>query len=287
MSRAPGPVSHIGYLNAAVDARLAAANGASAMFTGAGGDQLFYEFNRWWPLADYLRLRGLDSGFPSAALDAARLGRVSVWRAVAMALMDRVRPSPTMLAPLRQRPVLGDGIRSWRMQRGRFIHPALQGRTGLPIGKHMQTWALMYPIGYYDPFECERAPELVNPLLSQPLIELCLRMPTYVLTQGGQGRASLRRAFAADVPASIINRRAKGGMEEHIKDVLDRNVSFVRELLVDGELVRRGLVDREVVLALLSDKPTSVAGPMSEIHSLIGVEAWLGRWIGTQGRASA
>lgn len=287
MSRTPGPTSHIGYLNARVDARMAAAHEASALFTGAGGDQLFYEFNRWWPLADYLRHRGVDRGFAQAALDAARLGRVSVWRAVAMAFADQVRPNPTMLAPVRERPVLGEAIRSWAVQRERFIHPALCRGTRLPIGKHMQTWALMYPIGYYDPFERDRAPELVNPLLSQPLIELCLRLPTYVLTQGGRGRASLRRAFSAHVPGSIINRRSKGGMEEHIKDVLDRNISFVRELLIDGQLARRGFIDREVVISLLSDKPTAVAGSMSEIHSLIAVEAWLGRWIGTQRRAPA
>ena len=47
-----------GAMNAATDAKLAAAYRASAMFTGAGGDPLFYEMASWWPAADYLRDRG-------------------------------------------------------------------------------------------------------------------------------------------------------------------------------------------------------------------------------------
>ena len=138
--------------------------------------------------------------------------------------------------------------------------------------------ALMHPLGYYDPFEQAAAPELVHPLFSQPLVELSLRLPTYVLTQGGHGRALARRAFASDLPPQIASRRSKGGMEEHIKAVLHANIDFVRGMLLDGELSRRGILVRAKVEELLSGRPTALPGPVSQIHGLVAVEAWLSRW---------
>jgi asparagine synthase (glutamine-hydrolysing) len=278
MARTPSPVPYIGWMNGRADARLAAAHSAAAMFTGAGGDQLFFEFPCWWPVADYLRLRGLDAGFASAAMDAARLGKVSVWRAVALAFVDRVHPTLLAQEPSNHAALLGQSILRKELRRERFVHPALLRPTGLPIGKRTQTRALMHPVGYYDPFEQGSAPELVNPLLSQPLVELCLGLPTYLLTQGGRGRALARRAFAGDLPPQIATRRSKGGMEEHITEVLLSNLDFARGMLIEGELVRRGLLDRAKVEELLSGRPTPLSGHPSQIHALIGVEAWLSRW---------
>ena len=67
-------------------------------------------------------------------------------------------------------------------------------------------------------------------------------------------------------------------MEEHIKSVLDSNINRVREVLLDGQLSRRRLIDRMKLEELLSDRPSSLAGAVSQIHALVGVEAWLSRW---------
>ena len=278
IARMPDPVPYIGWMNARTDATLASAHAASALFTGAGGDQLFFEFPRWWPAADYLRLRGIDAGFAAAAMDAARLGKVSVWRAIALAVSERVRPNLAARQATGHAALIAKDIVDRQATRERVVHPSLLRASALPIGKHAQTMALMHPLGCYDPFEQASAPELVNPLLSQPLVELCLRWPTYLLTQGGRGRALARRAFASDLPPQIATRRSKGGMEEHIKEVLLSNLDFARGMLLEGELARRGMLDRAKVEELLSGRPTALAGPVSQIHALIGVEAWLARW---------
>lgn len=278
IARMPSPVAYVGGMNTTTDAKLASAYAASAMFTGAGGDALFYELPRWWPAADYLHNNGLDAGFPAAALDAARLGRLSIWRTFALAVRERIRPALAARLPRMQHPLLGRDWISAHADEQRFMHPALSEAALLPIGKYMQTVALMHPIGYYDPFEQASAPELVYPLLSQPLVELCLRLPTYVLVHGGRGRALARSAFAVDLPPRITNRRSKGGMEEHIKAVLDANIDLVRGLLLEGELSRRGMLDRSKVEELLSGRPTTLTCSPSQIHGLVGVEAWLSRW---------
>jgi asparagine synthase (glutamine-hydrolysing) len=278
VARMPAPVAYAGWMNATTDARLAAAHRASAMFTGAGGDPLFFQFASWWPAADYLKVRGLDRGFPAAAMDAAHLSKSSVWHVARRAFGEWLRPDRRIrTTDVRAHVLLTPQALSPSWPQRRFAHTELL-RSTLPIGKHMQAAHLLHPIGYYDPLERDAAPEIVNPLLSQPLVELCLRLPSYVLTEGGQGRALARRAFSADLHPEIATRRSKGGMEEHVKAILMANLPFARSMLLDGELARRGLVDRDKVEQLLSNTPTAIAAHMGHVHSLIGVEAWLTRW---------
>ena len=289
-ARLPTPGSHVGRMGSArMDAALAAQTGASALFTGGGGDQLFFEFRQWWPAADHLRLRGFDRAFLRAAMDAARLGKVSVWRVLRLALADRLRRHPPVQTPGRYLTLVTQDTIAQVCEAARdprFVHPALLADTPLPIGKWTQAMQLMHPVSCYDPLEREAAPELVNPLLSQPLVELCLRLPTYVLAHGGRGRALARRAFADDLPPEIANRQSKGGMEEHLRAVLLGNLDFIRALLLDGELVRRGLIDRGRTETALSGRPTTLASRAGEIHIALGVEAWLRRWSPGTGRSA-
>jgi asparagine synthase (glutamine-hydrolysing) len=258
-----------------MDAALATHFNAESIFTGVGGDQLFFELRRWWPAADYLRLRGFDTGFLSAAMDAARLGQLSVWQTIGLAIAHRAptgKPLPLerTRATLIHADVLDD---IGHLQR--TGHPAMFPTPDLPIGKLNQTRLLLSPLGYYDPFEREAAPEQVSPLLSQPLVELCLRLPTYLLTLGGRGRGLARTAFAADLPPEIAARRSKGGIDDLIKRVLLQNLVFARGILLDGELVRRRILDPVKLEKALSLGPTASASSVAEIHVLIGIEAWI------------
>jgi asparagine synthase (glutamine-hydrolysing) len=159
----------------------------------------------------------------------------------------------------------------------------LRAGRELPIGKLHQVHDLSCAFDYYDPYQRQAAPELVNPLLSQPLVELCLALPTFVLTRGGRGRALARQAFEGDIPAEIAGRRSKGGMDEHIAAVLQRNLPFARSLLLDGELLRRGLLDRGRLEATLSGRISPLAAHVGEVHNCIAIEAWLQRWSAPRG----
>jgi len=136
----------------------------------------------------------------------------------------------------------------------------------------------MFPFEFHDPLGSLDGLSLMHPLMSQPLVELCMRYPTYVLTAGGRDRALARHAFSADLPREIIRRRSKGGQEEYLKEILTRNLPFVRELLLDGLLVQHGTLNRANLEAVQSGEPTSIAGEQTRLHSLIGAEAWLRRW---------
>lgn len=287
VARMPDPVNYIGRIGSGhSDATTAAQLGARTLFTGAGGDQLFFEFRCCWPAADHLRNRGVDAAIAGALFDAARLGKTSVWQALRAAIADRLRPSDAWsdagchLALVNKEALPGP---SGRMP---FVHPVLRPGHGLPVGKLHQTAQLLQPLDVYDPYERETAPDFVHPLLSQPLVELCLRTPTYVLTHGGRGRGLARLAFANDLPAPIRDRRAKGGIGEQSRLLLRNNLDFARQLLLDGELVRRGLLDRARAEAMLKDSATATGVHIAEVHLHIGTEAWLQRWMSVGGRAA-
>jgi asparagine synthase (glutamine-hydrolysing) len=284
VARMPMPGSYVGRMGTSrMDAEVAAALGAVAMFTGGGGDQLFFELRCTWPAADYLRTRGLGRGFLDAALDAARLGRVSVWQAIRQAAIDSLHPADPCDGSGRHLTLARPEALAPNWQRERFVHPALRAGRELPIGKLHQVHDLSCAFDYYDPYQRQAAPELVNPLLSQPLVELCLALPTFVLTRGGRGRALGRQAFEGDIPAEIAGRRSKGGMDEHIAAVLQRNLPFARSLLLDGELLRRGLLDRGRLEATLSGRISPLAAHVGEVHNCIAIEAWLQRWSAPRG----
>ncbi len=137
---------------------------------------------------------------------------------------------------------------------------------------------MMFPADFYNPLGSENDPELVTPLFSQPLLELAMRVPTWLLTRGGWDRALARRAFQNDVPKQIVTRRTKGGQEEHAKGILVRNLAFARHLLLDGRLVQAGLLDPQQLDAVLSSGPARLSGGNAELFGCLSAEAWARKW---------
>lgn len=276
-ARTPLPFHYIGAMGTSQsDADVATAHHGGAVFNGAGGDQLFFEAQCTWPAADYLRLRGFDRGFFRAALDSAHLARVSLWSALRRALTDR---------QIQGNPVEGAGRHLSLMQRDaldaasrvahKFVHPCWLTAHDLPIGKFHQLGMVISPFEYYNHLLRDAAAERVHPLMSQPLIELCLSIPTFVLTQGGRGRGLARTAFADLLPADIANRRSKGRMGPYAVRVLQSNQAFVRETLLDGLLAKHGLLDRHRTERALADRLGAGMTHTTELYAWIACETWL------------
>ena len=281
MHRMPEPTNYAYFLeHSRLDARLAAEVGAQAVVIGWGGDQLFYQERAEWAPGDFLHRRGLRPGFLRIALDAAQMDQISLWhvlREAASGFLAHQRWSVLQEAG-RMRPLLVPAVMEQARRGAEFLHPLLRHPRGAPSGKLWHAHQISQPFDFYDPLGEEGDPERISPLYSQPLMELCLRIPIYVLTQGGWDRAIARRAFYDDLPAEVRNRRHKGGIEEHLRLTLEHNRGFLRELLLDGSLVREGIVDRAKLAEVLSGKATRIAAGPGELLEYAGTEAWLDRW---------
>jgi asparagine synthase (glutamine-hydrolysing) len=288
--RSAKPSFYFGYLiSAAAERDAARENDAPAIFGGGFGDQLFYEPGMY-AASDYLQSEGLRQSFISVSLDAAQVERKSIWHILRHAMLDAVvgkrqwRISDE--AGRGKKLICSDTLEAVAKSR-EFEHPWFRQPTILPTGKLFQIWLLSFPQPFYDPYMQEDDPERVEPLMSQPLIEVCLRIPTYVLIRGGRGRALARKAFASTVPPEIMARRIKGGLEQYTKEVWTRNLQFSREQLLDGFLVKERVLDRKKLEEVLSGRPTAVSPSPTELFCHLSTEIWLRKWNETRARAAA
>jgi hypothetical protein len=76
-------------------------------------------------------------------------------------------------------------------------------------------------------------------------------------------------------------------MDQHLRRVVDHNITFIRELLLDGALVNEGVIDRKRLLTALSGKVSQTHSTAAEILDFVGTEAWLRRWRNQGWRAAA
>lgn len=274
------PLGYVGcYERSRGERELARRYGATAILTGSGGDQVFFQNPAPLTVADFVHRRGWRARVLRIAYDAAQMEGWSVWRMLKDAWTQgvRLREYNPLLGNLPYRTLVSDEVLELVRKGSSSVIPRESTRR-VPPGKLWHAYMLSILPDYYDPFGREGDPEAIAPLHSQPLIETALRIPTYVLLSDGWDRALARRAFAAELPPMIARRRSKGGIAEHKYDVLRNNLRFVRELLLDGLLMREGLLNRANVEEALSDRPSGVMKGMAEICGILDTEVWLRLW---------
>ncbi len=279
------PMDYFFYLDEGrCEADVAREHGAAAVFSGFGGDQLFYRSHAALAAGDFLMSQGVGPALFEVALDAARMDRISVWAVLGKAARTGLLRKPWRVQQERKarpktlirREVLRDISRD-----SDLVHPSFQTPGRTPNGKVFHAYQLLSPAPFYNPLGSDADPEPVTPLFSQPLLELAMRIPTWLLTRGGWDRAVARRAFERDLPRQIVTRRTKGGQEEHAKAILTRNMDFARNLLLDGHLVRERILERDQVAEALSPGPARLRNGNVELYACLSAEAWVRQWTTT------
>jgi len=252
--------------------------GIHAVFGGSGGDQLFFQNGSQYACPDYIFERGMRPGLFRVALDAAYMEGDVVWALLLRGLRDAIsrKPLNLLLDRLTVSEMLAPAVRERVAQQRLFLHPWFSSQRPAPPGKYWQVRGLSTPYGMSSSFADLADPEDIYPLVSQPLLELCLRIPTYVLASDGVDRALARRAFVAEVPRPILQRRIKGEVHLFPKTLYAKNRAFVRDLLLSGTLVKERILDRQRIARALNDSPdaSDLASPTA-LLSLASVEAWL------------
>lgn len=163
-----------------------------------------------------------------------------------------------------------------------IAHPWLSRRDHLPKGKQLQIELLAellnrdrsIPGLFYAPDH--------HPLISQPLIELGLRIPIYVLTLNGRQRGLAREAFHDVVPDEILAREDKGGTSVLWIRKIRENQPFVRDLLLDGCLVREGIIERSSLEPHLAARRPVRPEQWSSLAACIAAELWMRSWVSGQ-----
>jgi asparagine synthase (glutamine-hydrolysing) len=275
---------------------------ATAIFDGELGDNIFGSNPRPGVLLECWREYGLRPQFLNVALDYAMLRRRSLWGTLALARQEALsvsRESDFSASREIRRSLGAERARSGmlataeaeehhRKMADRFIHPWFKQSRHIAPGSFGLLFGLINVTSpaLQSPFSGPDDPLQISPLVSQPLLELMLRMPRHLHFRHAQDRAVARAAYADVLPREILQRGlGKGGPDLWAKEVIENNVGFLREFLLDGVLVRRRLIDGKKLEAVLSsriDKSTVFAG---EIFSKLYIEAWIRKLQQVESRA--
>lgn len=252
----------------------AAAQGADAFFTGNGGDNVFGYSQSAAALADRALAEGPGAGAFATLRDVGRqtgAGPLRITRA-ALRLMRqppgyRWKPDPLFLHP--------DLVAS--LEGLAMAHPWLDAPEGALPGKAAHIAGLVRVQLNLEPDRSRMLP-VINPLLSQPIVELSLSIPSWQWREGGRDRAVARAAFAADLPPAIVARRAKGTPDPFGAQIVEHLRAPILARLRDGQLAGHGLLDVPAIEpALLPGRQTTGLENV-RLLELINVEAWLESW---------
>lgn len=241
------------------------AAGIEGLFTGKGGDALFYQGASPTVFTDLVMGRGLSALLSPKLAGIARWTRRSTWSLMRGAWS----PSAPALEP-------GD-----RWVRGRAVstpHPWLAGAEGLAPAKRLQVQALASNLAYATACRRTEVVDLIHPLMSQPLVEWSMRIPTPVLTGGIVDRHLARSAFADQLPAEVVWRRSKGDYTATFEREAAASLPFLKSHLLDGLLARHGILDRVQTEALLDRDRLMWAGGGLHLTTAALVESWLRVW---------
>ncbi len=245
--------------------------GATAIFGGQGGDAVFFQLPTAQVIADLFRSRGIRALRHPLVTAWPRWLRRSVWSVLREAFAGSpATPDGGWSALLGPRARAAGAVAR---------HPWLEDLGRLPPGKRLQIRAV---VGtghhHWGRARRSRAADIVQPLLSQPVLEACLATPAWAHVEGGRDRALARAAFAGDLPVSVIDRRSKGALGSHYARRVAASLDFLRPHLLDGVLCDAGVLDRAAVEAALRPEALIWTAAGARLTRAALVESWVRYW---------
>lgn len=247
---------------------------SDALFSGNGGDNVFAFSQSARPLVDRYRSEGLGVGLLDTLGDISRLTGASILQVLAAA--RRIKRANAYSWKADTRFLHADVVTAER--RAPLNHPWLKIPSGGLPGQAAHIAGLLRVQPTLDGFDRASHPPTVNPLMSQPVMELCLAIPSWQWCSGGENRAIARRAFKGRLPEMILSRRSKGTPDSFSQQLLDRHFNGIRERLLDGRLAASGIVDRATLEAFFRGHSANISHERVRIFSLLDTEAWIEHW---------
>jgi asparagine synthase (glutamine-hydrolysing) len=240
--------------------------GADAIFSGGGGDNIFCKIRSAGPVADSLAIQGVRGAWRTAR-DLAELCDTTMW--------DVGRHSMRQLWRRRQtRWPASDDLLNHKALAAFRGHPWLDQVRDRP-GKRAHIANLVGILPFLDGYDRTHEFPMIYPLLTQPVVELCLAVPSWRWIANGRDRAFARDAFARRLPASVIQRRSKGGLRSVMIPAFERSRIPLASLLCDGMLAAQGLVDCDAIKAVLDAPVSSTKTDYVRVFELADVELWV------------
>lgn len=257
--------------------KIASQLGLTAIMNGMGGDNVFCTNSSSLPLVDAFLGRASFSEFRDTLTSLQNLTGVTKTKIVAQMLRVLARGrkpnwKPSLANFLRGEPdrCSGDPLA--------FSWLGLKGQS--PPGKQYHVEMIVRSMHTSEGFHRATTPAWLSPLMSQPVVEACLKVRTWQWTSGGMNRAVARTAFSDRLPPCVAYRRTKGGPDAFLRDFALSRRTLLREIILDGELVRRGILDQRRLEGAFADDSMLRDGYHAKLLHIADIEAWIAYWDG-------
>ncbi len=269
-------MAHYAQSTARAQAKMADQHAVGAFFTGHGGDNVFGMMHSVAPLIDRARGEGCIAAILATMRDIARVHDAS-YATILLHLCRRAargaHPPPQGIDSFL------DGRKLKVAQAEVAVHPWLSPPSHIAPGTGAHIRALSRAVSYEGFHDRRLQPPTIAPLLAQPVMELCLGIPSWRWIEGGIDRSVARKAFASDLPTAITARRTKSGpagfLDKYYWDHEERILSYLRS----GILAEQGLL-HGLPLPNASGAPTYDRARARRLIGLAGVESWARQWSG-------
>jgi asparagine synthase (glutamine-hydrolysing) len=259
----------IGPLQHAIDQTMADAGeryGVKSFFSGGGGDTVFCFLKGAAPAADAFREFGLAAGI-TAIRDLSELHQCTFWKAGRLTLRKLLRSPKTL-------PKANSTFVASKTAPEPPQHPWFDVKSDALPGDRERIFDLAGTQIFMDAVPRRSKRRLRMPLLSQPVMEACLRAPSWMWIAEGRNRAVARLAFADRLPRAILSRRSKGTFMGYLGSAYRRSKNQMEDFLLGGQLEAHDLLDTgELRRYFASDHPSD-ARVFTRIFDLCMIENW-------------
>lgn len=261
----------MGLLQYVVDQAMEAAAqyyGTTAYYSGGGGDSVFCYLRTAAPSTDAWRAHGIGAAI-NAVADLAALHQCTFWKAGRLTL-SKLRRSPR--SPFQQDP-------TFLAPASAYVEPETHPWFAAPMNALPGDRERIFDLAANQLFESQVARRYKRPvrfpLLSQPVMEACLRAPSWMWIAGGRNRAVARRAFADLLPPDVLNRQSKATYISYLGAVYERNKRQIEDFLLSGRLRSQGLLDTGATSTFFSKPLLPRDRTFLRMFDLCMVESWV------------
>lgn len=278
-------VSHLPTPGGRVDAlsfdatavKVATDVGANAIFTGNGGDNVFYMSRSARSLADRYSVNGLSTGLLRTLRDICSLTGATATKAISQGVAAWRNAANGYIWREEASFIARDALET--LSKTPIDHPwlAIPQGTRLP-GKAAHIAMILRMHFSLDAYGEREGVPVLHPLASQPILELCLRIPTWYQCEGGYDRAVARKAFQQSLPASVLERKGKGSPQGFMFEIFEQRRDEIRERLLEGFLATNGIIERASIEEALRPNHQTTGTEIMRLLMFVDTEAWVDHW---------
>ncbi len=259
---------------------LAAQYNCSEIMNGQGGDHVFLAPQPVECLADYW----LDKGFtgithPLNELSSAN--RMPWWELVSPMVKNILhyygvrKKKPRTKIESTETPFFDSNFNYTYKKHAFYLEKNLKNFYPAKIS-HVES--LFHAVSFADRNQRIFGQTITHPLLSQPIIELALKIPTYQSFNNGFDRIFFRKAVSSIKNPQSLWRTVKGETTSSMAKSFAHHASIVHDILLNGRLSKEGFINKEWLNEQMAKIRHGNIENLWPITRLLTAQLWLNQW---------